>query len=83
LAQAEALARHLEGRLGAAPCWLLVGEPALTAFDAALPVLITDDISPLSWAPALRRVRSSLSLELSRERPALARVLARLLVPTS
>lgn len=70
----------LSPSLAAQPCWLLVGAPAVLAFDAPLSVLITQGAAPHTFPEGLRRRRAALSLELSEPRASMARELARALV---
>jgi hypothetical protein len=65
------------------PVWLLIGAPALLAFDAPLSVLLTGQRPFSAWPDALRSVRPGVSLELVGVRPLVARWLARSLAPTA
>jgi hypothetical protein len=67
---------------GAHAPWLVVGEPALVAFDAPLRILLRGDRPPQAWSPGLRGARSSLSLEAWGARSGVAEQLARLLATT-
>ncbi len=69
--------------LTSAPAWLLVGAPALLAFEPYLGVLVTGDRGPERWPPGLRALRPGLALEVADLRPSLARALARALLTTT
>jgi hypothetical protein len=62
--------------------WLMVGLPALLAFEGWLPVLLTGEREPLRWPEGLRRLRPSLALELPEPRPAVSDALAHALLTT-
>lgn len=73
----------LPASLAEEPFWLMVGTPALLAFEAFASVLITNELGPERWPQGMRALRSSLSLEVGDVRPALARALARALLTTT
>ena len=62
--------------------WLMVGLPALLAFDGWLSVLVNGEREPLRWPEGLRGLRPSLALEVAQPRPALAEALAHALLTT-
>jgi hypothetical protein len=66
----------------AAPCWLLVGLPALVSFDARASILVTGELGVERWPEPLRGLRSRLTLEVPTPRPGLGRALARALLAT-
>lgn len=65
------------------PCWLMVGTPALLAFEAFARVLVTNNLGPERWPAGMRALRPLLSLEVGGLRPALARALSRALLTTT
>jgi hypothetical protein len=75
------LARRL-AHVARARLWLMVGLPALLAFDGWLSVLVTGERELARWPEGLRALRPSLSLELPGVRPNLAEALASALLTT-
>lgn len=63
------------------PCWLMVGVPAVLAFESSFQVLVVGEQAPERWLPALRRMRRAFSLEVTANpSPALFPALARALL---
>lgn len=77
------LLSSLPASLSQEPCWLMVGTPALLAFEAFASVLVTHDLGPERWPSGMRALRPLLSLEVGGPRRALAQALAGALLTTT
>jgi len=59
--------------------WVLVGQPALLAFDSTLPVLLGTSVSVLRWPENMRGLRAGCTLSLAGDGLEIARAVAALL----